>query len=131
MRHRRSCPDLPALRLQDHRARGRGQRGLLLLRPLRQCGRSTGCARSELTCLAGKSSMQQNEARMILQQHARRIAQMLQQAQQVCRADIGRVSDPKAQALFETVAEVLGGAMKTLEDYQKRSEPAWQPTTGG
>ena len=51
---------------------------------------------------------------------------MLQQAQQECRADIGRVSDPKAQALFETIAEVLGGAMKALEDYQNRSEPAWQ-----
>ena len=75
--------------------------------------------------------MQQNEAQMLPQQHAQRIAQMLQQAQQECRADIGRISDPKAQALFETVAEVLGGAMKALEDYQKRSEPAWQPTTGG
>ena len=74
---------------------------------------------------------QNNEAGMTPQQHAGRIAQMLQQAQQECRADIGRVSDPKAQALFETVAEVLGGAMKALEDYQKRSEPAWQSTTGG
>ena len=70
--------------------------------------------------------MQQDEAGMTPQQHARRIAQMLQQAQQECRADIGRVSDPKAQALFETIAEVLGGAMKALEDYQNRSEPAWQ-----
>ena len=70
--------------------------------------------------------MQQHEAGMTPQQHAGRIAQMLQQAQQECRADIGRVSDPKAQALFETIAEVLGGAMKALEDYQNRSEPAWQ-----
>ena len=69
---------------------------------------------------------QHDEAQMLPQQHAQRIAQMLQQAQQECRADIGRVSDPKAQALFETIAEVLGGAMKALEDYQNRSEPAWQ-----
>jgi hypothetical protein len=75
--------------------------------------------------------MQQHEAQMLPQQHAQRIAQMLQQAQQECRADIGRVSDPKAQALFETVAEVLGGAMKALEDYQKGREPAWQPTASG
>jgi hypothetical protein len=75
--------------------------------------------------------MQQYKAQMLPQQHAQRIAQMLQQAQQECRADIGRISDPKAQALFETVAEVLGGAMKALEDYQKRSEPAWQPTASG
>jgi len=70
--------------------------------------------------------MQQHEAGMTPQLQAQRIAQMLQQAQQECRADIGRVSDPKAQALFETIAEVLGGAMKALEDYQNRSEPAWQ-----
>lgn len=69
--------------------------------------------------------MQDREARMTPQQHAQRIAQMLQQVQQECRSDIGRVSDPKAQALFETVAEVLGGTMKALEDYQKRNEPAW------
>ena len=74
---------------------------------------------------------QHNEAGMTPQQHAGRIAQTLQQAQQECRADSGRVSDPKAQALFETVTEVLGGAMKALEDYQKRNEPGWQPTTGG
>ena len=41
------------------------------------------------------------------QQHAAHIAQMLQSAQQECRADVQRVSDPKAQALFETIAEVL------------------------
>ena len=70
--------------------------------------------------------MQQHEAGMTPQLQAQRIAQVLQQAQQECRADIGRVSDPKAQALFETIAEVLGGAMKALEDYQNRSEPAWQ-----
>ena len=70
--------------------------------------------------------MQQHEAGVTPQLQAQRIAQMLQQAQQECRADIGRVSDPKAQALFETIAEVLGGAMKALEDYQNRSEPAWQ-----
>jgi hypothetical protein len=69
--------------------------------------------------------MQDKEARMAPQQHAQHITQMLQQVQQECRADVARVSDPKAQALFETVAEMLGGAMKALEDYQKRNEPPW------
>jgi len=73
--------------------------------------------------------MQQNEATMTPQQHAQHIAQMLQQAQQECRADSGRVSDPKAQALFETIAEVLGGAMKALEDYQQGNERAWRAST--
>ena len=70
--------------------------------------------------------MPENETQMSAEQHAQRIAQMLEQAQQECRADIGRIEDPKAQALFETIAEVLGGAMKALTDYQYKSESVWQ-----
>src|SRR5437016_13394611 len=70
--------------------------------------------------------MQQHEAGMTPQLQAQRIAQMLEQAQQECRADIGRIDDPKAQALFETIAEVLGGAMKALTDYQDKNESVWQ-----
>ena len=70
--------------------------------------------------------MQQNKVGMSPQQHAQRIATMLQQAQQECRAGISRVNDPKAQALFETIAEVLGGAMTALNHYQSGSEQAWQ-----
>ena len=73
--------------------------------------------------------MQKAEARMTPKEHAQHIATLLQQAQQECRADIGRIDDPKAQALFETVAEVVGGLMKALEHYQTGSEPAWQPFT--
>jgi hypothetical protein len=69
---------------------------------------------------------QQNEAQMTPQQHAQRIAGMLQEAQRECRADIQRVNDPRAQALFETVAEVLGGTVKALSDYSKGQERAWQ-----
>ncbi len=71
-------------------------------------------------------TMQQDEMQMAPQQHAQRIANMILQAQQECRADIGRINDPKAQALFETLAEVLGGAMKALNDFQARNEPPWQ-----
>ena len=74
--------------------------------------------------------MQTNEAQMTAQQHAQRIAQMLQQVQHECRTDIGRVSDPKAQALFETIAEVLGGVMKALEHYQSGSESVWRSESG-
>ena len=69
-----------------------------------------------------KENMQQ----MTAEQHAQQIAQMLKQAQQECRADIGRIDDPKAQAMFETIAEVLGGAMKALTDYQNKNESVWQ-----
>ena len=75
--------------------------------------------------------MQKTEANMTPGEHAQHIANMLQQAQQACRADIGRIHDPKAQALFETVAEVVGGLLKALEHYQTGSEPAWQPSSEG
>lgn len=73
--------------------------------------------------------MQNTEAQMTPQQHAQHIAQLLQQAQQECRADVERVGDPQAQALFETIAEVLGGVLKALEHYQNRSEQAWQSSS--
>ena len=48
------------------------------------------------------------------------------QAQQECRSGVDAVSDTRAQALFETLAEVLGGALKALDDYQNASERVWQ-----
>ena len=63
-------------------------------------------------------------------EHVQHIANLLQQAQQECRVDIGRIDDPKAQALFETVAEVVGGLLKALEHYQTGSELAWQLSPG-
>jgi len=66
------------------------------------------------------------------------IEQMLQQARQECRDDIGRISDPKAQALFETTAEALGGLCKALNGLPAGSEavladrePMKERTMGG
>jgi hypothetical protein len=42
------------------------------------------------------------------------------------RKDVDEVSDPKAQALFETSAEVLAGIRKAFEDYEQRCERAWR-----
>lgn len=42
------------------------------------------------------------------------------------RRDVDEVRDPKAQALFETTAEVLTGIRKAFEDYELRNEPAWR-----
>jgi len=75
---------------------------------------------------AKEQSMQGNESQMTPRQHAQHIDQLLQQAQQECRTDIDRINDPKAQALFETVAEVIGGTRKALNDYQRGSESVWQ-----
>ena len=42
------------------------------------------------------------------------------------REDTARVNDPKAQAMFETTAEVLMGLRKAFEDYEQRNELAWK-----
>ena len=47
--------------------------------------------------------------------------------QQQLRADVDKVDEPQLKALFEESAEVLGALAKTFEDYQRRTEPAWQP----
>jgi hypothetical protein len=36
------------------------------------------------------------------------------------REDVWKVTEPEAQALFETSAEVLTGLVKTFEDYEKK-----------
>jgi hypothetical protein len=42
------------------------------------------------------------------------------------RKDIEKITEPKAQALFETSAEVLNGLAKAFDDYEKKSETAWR-----
>ena len=52
--------------------------------------------------------------------------QMLDRLIQQVRSDIEQVQEPKAQALFETTAEVLLGLKKAYQDYQGGSEKAWR-----
>ena len=54
---------------------------------------------------------------------------LLTQAINRAREDVGKVEDPKAQALLETTAEVLTGLRKAYEDFQQRTETAWSATT--
>ncbi len=42
------------------------------------------------------------------------------------RQDVTKVDDPKAQALFETSAEVLKGLSKAFSDYAQKNEAAWK-----
>jgi len=42
------------------------------------------------------------------------------------REDVAKVNDPKAQALFETTAEVLRGLVTAYEHFEQRSETAWR-----
>ena len=58
--------------------------------------------------------------------HTQKIKGMLREAMDHVRDDVGKVSDPKAQALFETSAEVLGGLITAYEHFEQRSEAAWR-----
>lgn len=68
---------------------------------------------------------QLHTGQMAPEQQAQHIHRLLEQAQQACRTDSSHVSDPRAQALFTMLAEVLGGAMRALQEYQLQ-EQKWQ-----
>ena len=42
------------------------------------------------------------------------------------RGDIERIDNPKAQAVFETAAEVISGLDTAFEHYEEKSESAWK-----
>lgn len=58
--------------------------------------------------------------------HTTKLKAMLRDASSRAREDVGRIHDPKAQALFETTAEVLDGLERAFEHFEQRSEPAWR-----
>ena len=62
-----------------------------------------------------KVSMQQDEQGA--RYHTRNLKWMLDETAFQARKDVTKVSDPKAQALFETAAEVLKGLAKAFEDF--------------
>jgi hypothetical protein len=42
------------------------------------------------------------------------------------RGDINKIDEPKAQALFETAAEVISGLDAAFKHYEEKSEQAWK-----
>jgi hypothetical protein len=58
--------------------------------------------------------------------HTQKIKAQMRQLIDHLREDIGKVTEPKAQALFETSAEVLTGLVKAFDDYEQKREAAWQ-----
>ncbi len=58
--------------------------------------------------------------------HTARIKGILSDTINHLRDDVGKVEDPRAEALFETTAEVLGGLLKAYEHYERGSEEAWR-----
>jgi hypothetical protein len=58
--------------------------------------------------------------------HTSNIKRMLNDVITHVRSDIQKVDDPKAEALFETTAEVLEGLVKAYTHFENKSEKAWQ-----
>lgn len=46
------------------------------------------------------------------------------------RSEIARFEDPRAEALFETSAEVLIGLRTAFDHFERRSEEAWRGEDG-
>jgi len=42
------------------------------------------------------------------------------------RGDIHKIDEPKAQALFETAAEVISGLDTSFKHYEEKKEDAWK-----
>lgn len=59
-------------------------------------------------------------------QHARAVRGRLHALAEHLRDGVNRVEDPRAEALFETTAEVLRGLETAFEHYEKRAETAWR-----
>jgi hypothetical protein len=58
--------------------------------------------------------------------HTEKLKQTLNDTAKHAREDVAKISDPKAQALFETTAEVLLGLAKAFDDFEQKSERAWK-----
>lgn len=58
--------------------------------------------------------------------HTIKLKDMLNDLVQHAREDVGKIEEPKAQALFETTAEVCAGLAKAFQDYEGQSEQAWK-----
>jgi hypothetical protein len=58
--------------------------------------------------------------------HTQKIKARMRQLIEHLREDVGKVTEPKAQALFETSAEVLTDLVKAFDDYEKKNEAAWR-----
>lgn len=63
---------------------------------------------------------QQYKTQTTPQQQAQHITELLAETQRTCRTDSTQTSDPKAAALFAMLAEILGGAMQALREYQRQ-----------
>ena len=58
--------------------------------------------------------------------HTANIREGFQEMIQHLREDVEKVEEPRAQALFETAAEVMSGLDMAFKHYETKSEQAWK-----
>ena len=58
--------------------------------------------------------------------HTQKIKAQMRQIISQLRENVGKVTEAKARALFETSAEVLTGLVKAYEDYEKKDQKVWR-----
>lgn len=58
--------------------------------------------------------------------HTAKVRCMLDDLVAHLRKDVEKVDDPRAEALFETSAEVLGGLATAYEHFDSKVETAWR-----
>ena len=58
--------------------------------------------------------------------NTKRIRDILSEVRDHLREDIGKINEPRAEALFETTAETLDGLITAFEDYERGQEEAWR-----
>lgn len=59
-------------------------------------------------------------------EHAKNIEDILSSLKSLCRSEIEVFHDPKAKALLETSAEVLGGLEKAFHEFLSKNEDVWK-----
>lgn len=72
--------------------------------------------------MADRTQYDENDPR----HHTIKLKGMLDDVTRHAREDVGKIQEPKGQALFETTAEVCAALAKTFEHYERQSEQAWQ-----
>jgi len=58
--------------------------------------------------------------------HTQKMQKALEEVKNRLREDVKKVDEPQLKAMFETLAEVIGGLQKPFRDYERKNEAAWR-----
>lgn len=58
--------------------------------------------------------------------HTQKLKDQMRELIAHLRADVEKITEPQAKAMFETSAEVVTGLVKAFDDYEQKTEAAWK-----